>query len=181
MSQVEVATSTDTGAGSELASIATPSDGSVARIRPFDASPQRTYDGREHSNDTQGVLRKLGIPPADAIRRKAAVVNSLPIQIWEGIVSAVDRDADTMEVMLEAKMGHMPRHAATIALEWVPAQDIPLVMPGAIFYLTLYKQSERSTVRNAQEIRFRRMPSWTKQQIRQIQEAASLFRSSFEA
>jgi hypothetical protein len=179
MSQT-VATSTDSAVRGTLQSIATPSDESSVRLRPYDASPKFTFGTSESIDGTRGGIRHLEIAPVGAIRRKAPIIGSLPIQIWEGTVIGVNSDADTMDVMLEAKMGHLPRHAATISLEWVPSQDIPLVKLGAVFYLTLYKQSERSTVKNAQEIRFRRLPSWSKQQIQMIQEDTLRFSANIE-
>lgn len=157
------------------------SDADVARLRPYEV---KNYVATSADTDegavTANVSRiRLGIAPVEAVRRQSVSANSLPIQIWEGTVMSVDRELESMDVLLEAKIGQLPRHMATILLEWVPDQDIPLVTPGAVFYLMLYKQSERTTVRNAQEIRFRRLPSWSSSQIRRIQEDAELLKASF--
>jgi hypothetical protein len=64
--------------------------------------------------------------------------DSTPIQIWEGTVIEVDRLAGVMQVLFDAKMGKVPRHTAEIELEWVSDQDLDLVLPGAVFYLTLF-------------------------------------------
>lgn len=149
------------------------------QIRAYDEAPLRTdadIGGRE---TTVGFSRKA-IPPAiEAKRNLTPSANSIPMQIWEGIVESFDLQAWTMEVSLEAKLSHMPKHAATISLDWVHDQDMALINRGAVFYLTLYKQMERSTVRNSQEIRFRRMPSWSRTQIRQIEDDAKIFASNF--
>jgi len=158
-----------------------PTDADVARLRPYEVKNYvATSADTDEGAGTANVSRKrLGIAPVEAVRRQSVSANSLPIQIWEGTVMSVDRELESMDILLEAKIGQLPRHMATISLEWVPDQDIPLVTPGAVFYLTLYKQSERTTVRNAQEIRFRRLPSWSSSQIRRIQEDAELLKASF--
>lgn len=96
--------------------------------------------------------------------------DSTPIQIWEGTVIKVDQGV--MEVFLDAKMGAIPRHTCEISLEWVSEQDKDLVRPGAVFYLTLFKRTTRGSIQNSQELRFRRRPSWTAAQIREVHRAA---------
>lgn len=163
-----------------LRSISLPADDTVARLRPYDDTP-RTTQGEVAVGGTRGVLRQLRIAPVEATRRPVPGVHSLPIQIWEGTVTGVDHDADTFDAMLDAKFGIIPRHTATISFEWVPAQDLSLVSLGAVFYLTLYKESERSSVKNAQEIRFRRLPSWSKHQLQRVRNDAALFLENIEA
>jgi hypothetical protein len=90
------------------------------------------------------------------------------IQLWEGRVLDVDLENEVMNVLLTAKMGQMPEHSAEIELQWVSDQDRDLVVPGAVFYLTLYKKTRRGSIKNSQELRFRRRPSWTKQQVQKI-------------
>lgn len=84
-----------------------------------------------------------------------------PIQTFEGRVINVI-DGEVMDVILVDKTGCMPDHEATIELQWVSDQDRDLVKLGAIFYLSLYKQrSQSGSIRNSEEIRFRRLPSWS--------------------
>ena len=154
------------------------SSDSVPTVRSYDVRNART-DGQSKSKPaTLGGLRKVVPPHIEHVRGREEWINSIPMQIWEGVVTSVDYQAQTMEAILEGKIVTMPRHSASFSLEWVHAQDYSLVMPGAVFYLTLYKQSDRSTVKNSQDIRFRRMPSWSKNQLLQIQEEAKLFASN---
>lgn len=102
--------------------------------------------------------------------------DSTPLQIWEGTVLEVDDGAGVMKVMLDAKIGKMPRHSGEIDLDSVSQQDQDLVRPGAVFYLTLYKRSVPS-VENIQELRFRRRPSWTATQLSRIEKDAAIFLS----
>lgn len=131
--------------------------------------------------DIDEAPQKSFEPPVVGGRRPSDVsANSTPLQIWEGTVVEVDRTAGTMQVLLDAKMGQMPQHTAEIDLEWVDDQDKDLVCPGAVFYLTLFKRTKPS-VENAQELRFRRRPSWSASQIEQIKHEAAALRSKIRA
>lgn len=99
--------------------------------------------------------------------------DSIPLQIWEGTVLQIDKDAGVMRVMLVATKGNVPRHTTDIDLEWVSEQDEDLVQPGAVFYLTLFKRTKRGSIENSQELRFRRRPSWSKTQLVQVEKGAS--------
>ena len=76
----------------------------------------------------------------------------------------------------------MPRHTADINFEWVSNQDMELVRPGAIFYLTLYKRTKMGgSIENTQELRFRRRPSWSPMELKRIDEKASTLLSKMTA
>ena len=108
----------------------------------------------------------LYMPPVSPETISPAIDHdSTPLQIWEGVVVDVDSDSQSMQVSLNAKMIPDAPHTADIELQWVAEQDQELVRPGAVFYLTLYKRTRRGSVSNAQELRFRRLPSWTKSQL----------------
>lgn len=107
--------------------------------------------------------------------------DSIPLQIWEGGVVDVDHDAHVMHVILDAKIGQMPKHTGEIDLEWVSPQDKDLVRPGAVFYLTLFKRTKRGSIENAQELRFRRRPSWSTAQLKQVDEDAAMLLSKMKA
>jgi len=155
--------------------VATPFDEIEAEIRPYDFNvPKTTSQSGKLKQSTFGASRNLGIPPISAVRKNSITfMDSMPLQVWEGRVVDADFQAGTINAMLDAKIGKIPRHGATISLEWVTPQDLPLVVPGAVFYLTLYKQTARTTIKNSEEIRFRRMPAWSKNQIEQIEQDAA--------
>ena len=105
-------------------------------------------------------------------------VRAAPIEVWEGEVKSVDYDAQMMYVYLRSKFTQAPDHSGEIALEWITDQDKDLVRPGAVFYWTLYKETRRGSIRNSQELRFRRLPSWSKNQLQRIEaEASKLFQT----
>ena len=107
------------------------------------------------------------LPTLAALAGKNMAINadSAVMEIWEGVVLKVDIDAQWMDVTLEAKTSQIPPHTGRIDLEWVSNQDLDILRAGAVFYLTLYKQTLQGTIRNAQELRFRRRPGWSKDQM----------------
>lgn len=107
------------------------------------------------------------------------VDNSTPLQIWEGTVLDIDPTNAVMRVVLDAKIGQIPRHTAEIDLQWVSEQDHDLLRNGAIFYLTLYKRT-KPTVENSQELRFRRRPAWSSTQLKRIDHDAAALRSKMK-
>lgn len=124
--------------------------------------------------------RKFYSPPvAKRVLPSDVRVSSTPLQVWEGTVLEVDFEKQSMEVLLTPTMGKGSRHTGEIELEWVSQQDLDLVAPGAVFYLTLFKRSLPS-VENAQELRFRRMPAWSAAQIKKIKEAAAALESKIK-
>ena len=123
--------------------------------------------------ETSRQERKVEPPVSRAAYTLEVDADSTPIQIWEGTVVKVDRELTVMHVLLDARIGVIPRHTGEIDLEWVSEQDQDLLRPGAVFYLTLFKRIMRGSVQNSQELRFRRRPSWSAAQIRQVQQAAN--------
>jgi hypothetical protein len=121
----------------------------------------------------------LNKPRVDALKTVEPVgepfeeVRAAPIEVWEGEVKSVNFATRTMNVYLRSKLGHAPDHAGQIALEWVPSQDAELVRPGAVFYWTLYKETRRGSIKNSQELRFRRLPRWSRNQVDQIRALSS--------
>lgn len=137
-----------------------PDDTSLARS----GTPRRTF----------AVPMGVGAVPHEVS------ADSTPLQIWEGTVLEVNRSAGVMQVLLDAKIGQLPRHTGEIELQWVSGQDHDLVRPGAVFYLTLFKRTKRGSIENTQELRFRRRPSWSSTQLKQIEEDAAMLLSKMK-
>ena len=124
--------------------------------------------------------RVFEAPVAGAVPLHVSSADSIPLQIWEGTVLTVDIASDVMQVQLDAKIGQVARHTAEIELQWVSEQDLDLVRPGAVFYLTLFKRTKRGSVENSQELRFRRRPSWSVAQLKQIDNDAAMIASKMK-
>ncbi|WP_156954363.1 hypothetical protein [Paraburkholderia acidipaludis] len=99
-------------------------------------------------------------------------VYAAPIEIFEGVVQEIDPTQGTMQVNLRAKTRATAEHTADISLRWVNPQDRDLVRPGAVFYLSLYRELRGKTIRNTEDIRFRRLPAWTKSQVNNVRRDA---------
>jgi hypothetical protein len=149
------------------------------------SGPVENMDGSTASITRSGLTtgltsRRFAAPIARSGLAHSVDVNSTPIQIWEGTVVSIDTEQDRMRVSLLAKIGQIPRHTGEIDLEWVTEQDKDLVREGAVFYLTLFKRTKRGSIENTQELRFRRRPSWSASQIKQVARDAEMIRSKMK-
>lgn len=139
-------------------------------------------DLRESS---EGELSAVATPNLSAFKAADAAgadlqVYASPLQIWEGTVLHVNEEERSMEVSLSAQMTPLPEHTAEIDLEWVSPQDLDLVKPGAVFYLTLFKRTKRGSIENSQELRFRRVPNWTRRQLQEVRSEVETLRTKFK-
>ena len=146
-------------------------------LTPIETKPETTEPPECWVRDEKEPLtgeqdKQPNFEPPVSLRWAEVSADSIPIQIWEGTVESVDYDASVMHVLLDAKWGQIPQHTADIELQWVPDQDLDLLRPGAVFYLTLFKRTNRGSIENSQELRFRRLPSWSRAQIKKIEEDA---------
>lgn len=113
-----------------------------------------------------------GVDPAPKVPPVNIRATSTIIEIFEGVVDQVS--GDEMYVTLRAKMNRAAAdHAMSIELANVQPQDRELVGPGAVFYLTMYRDTTGKTVRNVEEVRFRRKPDWNARMIRKVDELAA--------
>ena len=158
--------------------------------RAFDFQTESAWAGvalRENSSSTTFVdkpeygetsttakNKEVVRPLPQLVIDRSADIDATVIQLWEGRVLEVDLQNEVMQVLLTAKLGQMPEHTGEIELQWVPEQDRDLVVAGAVFYLTLYKQTRHGSIKNAQELRFRRRPAWTRRQVQKIYADADL-------
>ena len=125
-------------------------------------------------NTDAGTLQMEGdvrLPQLAKTHAARQTISSIPNEIWEGTVQSVDEKARIMSVTLEPMLQqNVSRHSADISLDYVVQQDLPLVRPGAVFYLTIFIKRKRTSIQNAEEIRFRRMPAWSRVHIKKIKD-----------
>ena len=107
------------------------------------------------------------------------IIDAVPLEIWEGEVLSVD--CGLMYVKLQSKMTDTETHTAEIESHWVDEQDMDLIMPGAIFYLSLGRTNKRGSVENTEKIRFRRRPDWTSTQAARVRDAGREMHKKFRA
>lgn len=141
-----------------------------------DLKPDNSVDGEKIASPTlqspNFVSRSYLPPVVNALVDTPVDQDSTPLQVWEGVVNDVDHDAQVMQVVLTPRMRVDEPHTADIELQWVADQDLDLVKPGAVFYLTLFKRTTKGSISNSQELRFRRLPSWSKSQMVEIDKRA---------
>lgn len=102
----------------------------------------------------------------------AHIQTSTIVEMFEGVVQRVCDD--TMEVILRAKISkEIPDHVMAIDLSFVQFQDRELVAPGAVFYLTMFRETTGRTIKNSEEIRFRRQPNWNRTMLKRLEDLAS--------
>lgn len=147
-------------------------DAKVIVLRPSSTWTSVIEEPKSHA----GFLVESVVPAFNRTPGEEVVSHSAPMEIWEGTVLSLDQQTEQMHVELVAKMGSMPRHFADIEMQWVPEQDLDLIREGAVFYLTLFRRMNPS-IENAQELRFRRRPSWSKQQLKTLDAEAEMLAS----
>jgi hypothetical protein len=150
---------------------------------PASTAPQQNREGMVTTTNLVETPRpEYYAPTIAAAQTESASADAAVIQVWEGTVLSVDRENKSMVAKLHAKIGAIADHSGEINLEWVADQDVDLVCPGAVFYLTLYKKRRKGgTIENSQELRFRRRPSWSRQQIASIETIAERLLSKLRA
>lgn len=171
------ASGTDTGVGFQY-TLQSPID-DVSVPRPMWEQGSSTMASIE--SGTYQADQNVRLPPVAKAREARQVINSIPNEIWEGTVQSIDTNARIMSAIMEPMLQkNISRHSASISLDYVVQQDLPLVRPGAVFYLTIFTERKRTSIQNAEEIRFRRMPAWSKVHIKKIQEDAAVLLDCIE-
>ena len=151
-----------------MASPAFNADGLEATVLSYRKASVRV--NKYFPNEMEPCLADVAVdlePPPVVIHQTSSI-----IELFEGVVQTVG-DIE-MDVVLSAKRNQsIPDHAMSISLLFVQPQDRPLVRPGAVFYLTMFRETTGRTVRNVEEIRFRRQPDWTPAMFRKLDELAA--------
>lgn len=152
------------------------------RSRDFSSDPTNLA---EHVVDSAASVtdKKINMVAAHAPVRGTdthAPIDSVPVEIWEGRVEEIRKDEGVFEAVLVSKLGGQADHVAEIEISEISDQDINLLRLGGIFYLSIFKTvNHGSTIFSSQELRFRRLPTWTKSQVNMIRTKSKLIREKF--
>ena len=104
------------------------------------------------------------------------------IQSWEGYVIETDEEQGVFLAHLKPIKGESGDLEAEIYLSEISEDDLPLVKPGAMFYWSIgYIIKSTGTKINASVIRFRRMPTWSKQDIEAAKKQVKSLRELLDA
>lgn len=91
-------------------------------------------------------------------------------QQWEGYVESIS--ADEFFARLVGVIGDRDEVSSAIPMEDVHPEDTDLVQVGAVFYWTIGYYEGPSGRRRSSDVRFRRMPRWSKRDVdRTLREA----------
>ncbi len=81
---------------------------------------------------------------------------------WEGVVLTVSND-DVQARLTDMNDPANQEELVTFGLDAISPQDHELVEPGAVFYWTVLRETDAfENVRNYSQIRFRRLPAWSR-------------------
>jgi len=88
----------------------------------------------------------------------------------------VSSGSDSFFARLVDLTGDTPDEEVEIPREEVSASDCALLREGAVFYWTIgYSDSVKGQRRRVSEIRFRRLPAWTEEDIQRAEREAEEF------
>ena len=91
------------------------------------------------------------------------------LQQWEGIVAEQPTADDFVATLRDLTAPSRPEERATFPLDQVPLADRGLVVAGAVFYWAIaYEDLPTGTRRTVSELRFRRLPAWSKNDMRRV-------------
>jgi len=155
----------------------------LAFVNPFVNPKPQTMDSLgEHSNRIGGIAESFFsfAEPSDAARFSPVVfVPVVPVgherfivlQSWEGCVLSVSPDSFVAR-LVDSK--HIrPDEEAEFDVNELTEDDRELLEPGAVFYWSIgyYDKPSGQRIR-ASEIRFRRLPAWTKEELKEARDHA---------
>jgi hypothetical protein len=181
-----------------LLSIATvrPSDPNVSQYEEPETEERRlqieelvSETNLDDSNDTS-ILKSNG--SSHAFHISAGQLFSLPplqdvtreyfqaIQKWEGQVTSIGEDSFRAQIRPIVGEGTADQ-VAEIYINDVAESDRLLIEPGAIFYWSIGYLDRPSGRLRASILRFRRLPTWTKQEIERAEVKARELRELLDA
>jgi hypothetical protein len=101
------------------------------------------------------------------------------LQQWEGVVSGVTGDVFTA-VLRDLTNRSSSEESASFEIDQIDPPDRRLIVPGAVFYWWIgYRDSPTGTRWTVSTIRFRRLPAWTRSDMRLIKREVEAFRRLF--
>lgn len=157
---------------------------------------ENSYEGLSDLNNQEIEVLEGTSGMKDNVRTKAALSNwIIPsrnfekldvvrqqrkfqlLQFWEGRVDELVNEG-IVAIIRDKTNPSNPEEEATILLEEISDEDIDLVRPGAVFYWSIGYEDAPSR-RRISQIRFRRLPGWTKREIIESEKKAKEFSSLF--
>jgi len=94
------------------------------------------------------------------------------LQMWEGLVQAIDQDHHEFTAIVKDKTNPtMPDEEFTMSIEEIPPTDLALLASGAVFYWSIgYADYPGRPRTRESRIRFRRLPKWHQSELNKAKE-----------
>jgi hypothetical protein len=125
-------------------------------------------------------LRSTRSASAVETLRVAARERLVVLQDWEGVVEEVRKDDFFARLRDRTSGSNFDAEAAEIPISEVDSDDLPLLKPGAIFYLTIYRRIlESGRHERTTRMFFRRLPAWTPTMLQSVKDRADRWKSFF--
>jgi hypothetical protein len=109
-------------------------------------------------------------------------VSVVPSQVWEGYVTSVIAEEHRFTADLNDVAGLKPSYSVEISMTEIDPEDLDLVVDGAVFYWTFGRVNlSKGNPANFDQIRFRRLPNWSKTRLAAVKKQADTFYDFFQA
>jgi len=91
------------------------------------------------------------------------------LQQWEGVVTSELFDGEFSATLRDLTSPSFPEEQGIFSIDQVSSPDHRLVLPGAVFYWSIgYEDTPSGTRRTISMLRFRRLPAWSRGDMRRI-------------
>jgi hypothetical protein len=139
-----------------------------ARTTP-DGTSLKNFAGSFEDRRWDGYEATPVAQPPPASRPDA---RQLLIQTFLGEVIELS-DTEFVAVLKDQTDRTRPDERVTFAVDEVVDEDRSLLTPGSMFYWFIFDESRYGSKRTVTDLRFRRLPKWTKQQLAVVHQRAA--------
>ena len=120
--------------------------------------------------ESSGEIRPLWIPQKDPAPR----LSLQPLQEWEGYVTDIGLETFSARLVDLTAGQNVEEESAEFPISDLSDDELSLLKEGAVFRWVIgYQRSSGGTKRRVSEIVFRRLPAWTKRDLREAQTKAA--------
>lgn len=121
------------------------------------------------------TIEERGKAPIYFLESKPLGEKAISLQKWQGVVLSVEKEFFSAKLINLTDTGY--DEEAEFPIEEITYEDIELIKPGAIFYWSIGYHHSRSGQRTRfSQIRFRRLPSWSKEELETAKSEAKQIR-----
>ena len=94
------------------------------------------------------------------------------LQAWLGVVSELVDEKEFVSVVKDQSDPTRPDERITIDIDEVDPQDRKFLTKGAVFYWYIFEEFRKGTRRIVYDLRFRRVPAWSENDLTDIRQRA---------